>query len=207
MVSFVSFLTPPVPCLTSPVSGLLSHDFCLLSPISRLSVSCLSVLCLFSHISCPYLTFPVSQLLSPVSLLLSHVSCVMSPVSRLLSNVSCLTSPYSCLLSVSHLLSYILFLLSHIYGLSPVVSLEPSVCLSHVSYLSHISCLLSPSQVTRWMLTARRGEIGLRLLILVIWGKQLFRFYGFQFWTKDKCHMWAHTAPLQQIFHLNFLKF
>ena len=86
-VSYVSFLTSPVSiscllshnvsCLTtSPVSHLLSHVSCLMSPVSCLShVSCLSsIVYLTSYVSC------LSHVFS-----LPHVSC--------LSHVYCLTSP------------------------------------------------------------------------------------------------------------------
>ena len=108
-----------------PVTRLLSHVSCLMYPISHLQyhvpVSCLSVFCLLSDVSCPYQTPIVSQLLSPVSHLPSHVYC--------LSHVSCLHH-VSCLYHVSYL--------SHV----SVLCLKSTVCLMYVScLLTHVYCL------------------------------------------------------------------
>ena len=122
-VSF-SFLMSPVPCLMSPVSSFMSPVSHLMSPVPRLlspishllsHVSCLSVFCLLSHVSCPYQTPLVSQHLPPVSHLLSHVYC--------LSHVSCLyhvsyflTSQFFCLMST-------VVIASHVFLMCPVSSL------------------------------------------------------------------------------------
>ena len=124
-------------------------------PISHLlyHVSCHSVFCLLSHVSCPYQTPLVSQLLSPASHLLSHVYC-LSHVSCL-HHVSCLYHVYLSHVSVLCLKSTVC--LSHVSWLtsiacltslclSHVSSLSHVDCLSHVSCLSHISCHTSPSQ-------------------------------------------------------------
>ena len=103
----VSCLTSMV---TSPVSSLLSHVFCLTPPVSRL----------LSNVSCN--TSPVSSLMSHISCLTSAVSCFLFPVSCLTSHVSCLTSPVSamcptmlnCLATVTFSLLKIRFLLFQI---------------------------------------------------------------------------------------------
>ena len=156
----VSFPLSHVSSLRSPVSvsclRFMSHIFCLLPHICSLLsyISCLSVFCLLSHVSWPYLMSRVSQLLSPVSCLLSTASWFLS-VSRLLSQVYCLShflcqSHVSCLSHVFYLshVSYCISLylfhvsfLSHIYCLSLVSYMYHVFCMSHVSCLSHVDCL------------------------------------------------------------------
>ena len=101
-------------CPTSPVSFLIFHVSCLMSPFSCFlsHFSCLMPSVLY-HLSC--LMFPVSLLLFPVSLLLGHFSCLTSPVSHLLSHIFCLTtfvwrllSPVSCFMSPVLFLSQVM---------------------------------------------------------------------------------------------------
>ena len=112
--------------LLSPVSQLLSHIFCLMSPLTfPVSVSVLMSPvsqflshCLLSIVSIltSHLLSHVSSLMSPISHLLSPVSHLLSPDSVLLSHVKCLLSLNSCLLPpvsrllspVSHLLQYLM---------------------------------------------------------------------------------------------------
>ena len=150
IVSQVSWLMAHVSCLTSHV--ILSH-ICLTAPVSCLTnVSCITfpVSRLFSHVSCLYhfyylsqvscLTFPVSRLLLyPFCLL----SCILSVLNvSCLSDASCRTSHVPCFTStVSHLLSVYVSCLT-----CPDCLTNPfSRLLSHDSYLSHVSCLTFPA--------------------------------------------------------------
>ena len=128
----------------SSISHLLPHIFCL------------SVLGLHSHVSCSYLTSPVSHirycLKSSVSCLLSTVSCILS-FSRVLSYVSCLTS-IVCLMSPFCLISPIC--------LTSPVCLRPPVCLtSPVSHLLSVSELPVPTTTTAVNCKRKKIEPGI----------------------------------------------
>ena len=130
-VSYDSFLTSPVPCLTQ-VSCLKSH-----------------VPCLTSHVSFSRLLSHVSYLLSPVSCPGILSQCFLSPFSHLLSlsNAACLTHlpPVSDLLSLVYCLSHVscLYHVSYLSHIS-VLCLKSTVCItSHVFLMSPVSCLLS----------------------------------------------------------------
>ena len=112
LVSYVSFLKSPFPCLTSPVSRLKYSVSCLTSPVSRLlSHSYIHIVSVspFSRV------LSLSRLWSHNFCLLPHIYCIKSPAS--------LSSP-ACLLST----------VSHVSGLSLISGLSLVSCLSYVSY-------------------------------------------------------------------------